>query len=212
MTMRPAHWLQPAQDRLSLLVFVVVLFIVGVVFGSLVYNALTLEQQQHLTGEVDHYAEVFRAGLFPDASATLRERAIFHAKWIMLIWLLGVTVVGLPFVLALDFLKGVLIGFSVGGLIHAYGWNGLLFALATIAPPNLIIIPALVLASVSAARFSLHIVKHRLLQPGGDIVQPLLSHTATSLVMLLALWAAAAFESYVSPHLIAWAAPRLLGV
>ncbi len=210
--MRPAQWLQPTQDRLSLLVFVVVLFIVGVVFGSLVYNALTLEQQQHLTGEVDHYAEVFRAGLFPDAGATLRERAIFHAKWILLIWLLGVTVVGMPFVLALDFLKGVLIGFSVGGLIQAYGWDGLLFALATIAPPNLIIIPALVLASVSAARFSIHIVKNRLLQPGGDIMQPLLLHTATSLVMLLALWGAALFEGYVSPHLIAWAAPRLLGV
>ena len=212
MTMRPANWLQPAQDRLSLLVFVVVLFIVGVVFGSLIYNALTLEQQQHLASDVDHYAELFRAGLFPDAGATLRERAVFHAKWVLLIWLLGVTVVGMPLVLALDFLKGVLVGFSVGALIQGYGWDGLLFALAAVAPPNLIVIPALVLASVSAVRFSLHVVKHRLLQPGGEIMQPLLAHTATSLLMLLALWGAALFESYVSPHLIAWAAPHLIGV
>lgn len=211
MTMRPSNWLPPGADRLSLLIFVIVLFIVGVVFGSLVYSALTLEQQQHLTDEVNHYAEIFRAGVQPEPSDTFRERALFHAKWMLLIWLLGVTVVGMPFVLALDFLKGVLVGFSIGALIQAYGWNGLLFALATVAPPNLIIIPAIVLASVSAAAFALHIVKHRLLQPGGQLGQPLLSHTATCLLMLLALWGAAWMEAYVSPHLIAWAAPRLLG-
>ena len=196
--MRTGILLQPANNRSTLLIFVVVLFVVGVVFGAFVYQALTLDQQERLAGELASYAGTFGAGVFPDAGETLRERALFHAKWIGLIWLLGVTVVGMPFVLALDFMKGVLIGFSLGALIQQYGWKGLLFALVAIAPQNAIVIPAIVLASVSAAAFSLHVVKNRLLQPGGELGQPLLAHTGASLLMLLALWAAAAFEAYLS--------------
>lgn len=209
--LRTSNWLQPALNRMTLLIFVIVLFIVGVVFGIFVYQALTLDQQERLAGELTQYADTFGAGFYPDAGETLRDRAGFHAKWMLLIWLLGVTVVGMPLVLALDFAKGVLIGFSLGALIQEYGWHGLLFALVTIAPPNIIIIPAIVMASASAVAFSLYVIKHRLLQPGGELGQPLLAHTGASLFMLLAVWGAALFEAYVSPHLIGWAAPYLTG-
>ena len=45
------------------------------------------------------------------------------------LWVLGLTVVGLPFVLALDFLKGVLVGFAIGMLVREFAWKGLLFSL-----------------------------------------------------------------------------------
>ncbi|EXX88274.1 stage II sporulation protein M [Paenibacillus darwinianus] len=207
--MPPLKRLYPAQDLFTLYVFVSVLFIVGVVFGVMMYNALTLEQQQQVTSEVGRYADLFRAGIVGDPEDTLRERALFHTKWVVLIWLLGVTVVGMPFILALDFLKGVLIGFSVGAMIREYAWQGLLFAFASIAPPNLLVIPALIMASVAGIAFSLHVVKNRLLQSGGELAHPLLSHTAVCLFMLLALWGAALLEAYLSPYLIRLAAPVL---
>ncbi|HUC90822.1 MAG TPA: stage II sporulation protein M [Paenibacillus sp.] len=207
--MPPLKRLHPAQDLFTLYVFVSVLFVVGVVFGAIMYNALTLEQQQQVTGEVGRYADMFRAGIMPDPADTFRDRALFHTKWIVLIWLLGATVVGMPFILALDFLKGVLIGFSVGTLIQEHAWQGVLFAFAAIAPPNLLVIPALIMASVAGIAFSLHVVKKRLLQSGGELAHPLLSHTAVCLFMLLVLWGAALLEGYLSPQLIRLAAPVL---
>ncbi|CAM4227761.1 stage II sporulation protein M [Paenibacillus tarimensis] len=208
--MNPVQWLRSGRESLTLYVFVIVLFVVGVVFGTLMYNALTLEQQEVLAGEVSHYAEVFKAGIMPEVDGSLRDRAIFYGKWLLLIWLLGITVVGLPVILALDFMKGVLIGFSVGALISQHEWKGLLFAMASIAPPNLIVIPALIMASVSGLTFSLYVIRQRLIGKGGDLVQPLLSHTAASLLLLLVLWGAALVEVYLSPYIIAWAAPYLV--
>lgn len=200
----------PDQGRQMLLIFIAVLMAAGVAFGVFISRSLTLEQQDNLAADLARYALVHEAGQYPDGGELLRERALFHAKWLLLIWLLGLTVVGMPFVLALDFIKGVLIGFTLGVLIQAYGWQGFLFALAAIAPGSLLILPALIIVSASAAAFTLHVIKYRLLQPAGSLKEPFLAHTIAALTMLAALWGGALTEAFITPHLIGWAAPMLI--
>ncbi|GGD69869.1 stage II sporulation protein M [Paenibacillus nasutitermitis] len=205
--------LQPMiKDKLVLYVFVCVLFVVGLVFGALLVNALTLDQQQDLAGDVQQFAQHIQSGMLPDAAQSFWDRAIFNAKWILLIWVLGLTVVGMPLVLALDFLKGVLVGFAVGTLVSQHEWKGLLFSLVSVAPANLFVVPALLIASVSAVSFSIYVIKNRLLGRYGSMSQSFISHTATGVFMILIAVGAALVESFVSPLLLKWAAPLILGI
>ncbi|MGO4376203.1 stage II sporulation protein M, partial [Paenibacillus sp. MCAF20] len=112
------------KNNLSLYVFVAVLFVVGAIFGALMVNALTFEQQQDLAQDVDQYVRLMGAGIGVDETDSFWERFFFHGKWMLLLWLLGITVVGIPGVLALNFLKGALVGFSIGTLINQYAWKG----------------------------------------------------------------------------------------
>jgi stage II sporulation protein M len=205
--------MQPPQlkDQLALFVFVSVLFVVGLVFGALLVNALTLDQQQDLAGNVQLMAQRVQDGAVPDAGGSLAERAMFYAKWLLLVWVLGITVVGLPLVLALDFLKGVLIGFAVATLVNEHSWKGLLFSLVSIAPQNVIAVPALIIASVSAMSFSLYVVRSRLLNRYGSLAKPFVAYTSTALFMLLVAVGAALVEAFISPALLKWAAPLIAG-
>nr|WP_233168209.1 stage II sporulation protein M [Paenibacillus roseus] len=193
------------KDQLALYIFVGVLFIVGVVFGVVMAGALTLEQQQDLTGDVEHFVKLLNAGLGPDKTASFWDRAWFHTKWVLLIWLLGLTVIGTPLLLVLDFLKGALVGFSMGLLIGQHAWSGVLFWLIAVAPQNVLVVPALLIASVAGLSFAAHFVKVRLLQKNGSLARPLIAHTLTAVCMLAVLWAAAWFEAYVSPLIMGWA-------
>jgi len=205
--------LQPMiKDKLILYVFVSVLFAVGLVFGALLVNALTLDQQQDLAGDVQQFAQRIQSGMLPDAAQSFWDRALFNAKWIFLIWVLGLTVVGMPLVLALDFLKGVLVGFAVGTLVSQHEWKGLLFSLVSVAPANLIIVPALLIASVSAVSFSIYVVKNRLLGRYGSMSQSFISHTSTGVFMILIAVGAALVDSFLTPVLLKWAAPLILGL
>jgi stage II sporulation protein M len=196
-------------DSLTLYVFIGVLFAVGVVFGALAVHALTLEQQQNLSGELDRFIRMMEAGMFPDEGETFWDRLFFYGKWIGLIGLLGMTVVGLPFVLALDFLKGSLVGFAIGTVVSEHGWKGIVFSLASVVPPNMILVPAIVIASASAISFALHVIRYRLLQNKGRLL-PAFGSLCTMLgLMMLAVTAAALVEAYVSPGLMRWAAPML---
>ncbi|RAP76458.1 stage II sporulation protein M [Paenibacillus montanisoli] len=203
--------LQPfMKDQLTLYVFVSVLFVVGVVFGALLVNALTLDQQQNLAGDLQQFIKNIQDGIVQSGADTFWDRAWFHAKWLLLIWVLGLTVVGMPLVLALDFLKGVLVGFAIGTLVRQFAWKGLVFSLASVAPANLIAVPAFLIISVSAISFGLYVVKNRLLGRFGTLSQPLLTFTSSAVGMLLLILGAAAVECYVTPLLLQWAAPLIL--
>ncbi|MED4959249.1 stage II sporulation protein M, partial [Paenibacillus macerans] len=105
------------KDQTPLYVFVAVLFLMGVVFGALMVNALTLEQQQDLSRYFGDFFLSINEGGTEFQLMSYWEVAVLHLKWLGLIWLLGLSVIGLPGILILDFLKGVLIGFTVGCLV-----------------------------------------------------------------------------------------------
>ncbi|MFD0711083.1 stage II sporulation protein M [Paenibacillus sp. GCM10027626] len=196
------------RDQLALYVFVFVLFVVGIVFGVLLVSALTLDQQQNLAGDIYQFVQRLLAG--NDTEYMFSERFFFHFKWMMLIWLLGLTVVGMPLVLALDFLKGVLVGFAVGTIVYQYEWKGLLFSLVSVAPPNLLVVPMVLITSAAAISFSLYVIRNRLLGRMGSLRPPFVTYVSTAAVMLIVVLAAAAVEMYLSPFLLKWAAPLLV--
>ncbi|EOS58139.1 stage II sporulation protein M [Paenibacillus barengoltzii] len=198
------------KDQTPLYVFVSVLFLMGVVFGALMVNALTLEQQQDISRFLGDFFLSINEGGSEFQPMTFWQVAGLHLKWLGLIWLLGLSVIGLPGILVLDFLKGVLIGFTVGYLVGQYTWKGLLFALVSVAPHNLIVIPALLIASVAAVSFSLNIIRSRVLMSRpGQATRPFLSYTGLTLAMAAVLLAISSFETWVTPVMMSWVTPLI---
>jgi stage II sporulation protein M len=199
------------KENMHLYMFVSILFVMGVVFGALMVNALTLEQKQDLSRYLGSFFQTISLGGENTVRPSLMQTFGFHFKWIMLLWLLGVSVVGLPLILVLDFLKGLLVGFTVGVLISQYSWNGMLFVLVSVAPQNILIVPILMICSVAAISFSIYIVKHRFLQKtNGSAAPTFASYTSLALSLITVLFAVSLFETYVSPIMINWIAPSLL--
>lgn len=202
---------QYMKDHLPLYLFVSVLFVMGVVFGALMVNALSPGQKEEMARHINSFIQVVNQGNEIGGPSTFRDSLMLHLKWIALIWVLGLSIIGLPFIFLLDFLKGVLVGFSVGYLVGQLSWKGLLFAFVSIAPQNLIIIPALVMCSVSACAFSLYMIKNRFLQKRGGPLYPMfVRYTSLALGMSALLVGAALFEAYLSPVMIKWVAPMLV--
>ncbi|WHX47437.1 stage II sporulation protein M [Paenibacillus woosongensis] len=198
------------KDQTPIYVFVSVLFLMGVVFGALMVNALTLEQQQDLSRYLGNFFISINEGGADFHPMAFWEVAVLHLKWLGLIWLLGLSVIGLPGILILDFLKGVLIGFTVGCLVGQFTWKGLLFALVSVAPHNLIIIPVLLISSVAAIGFSLNIIRSRvLMNRSGSVAGPFVSYTGVTMALGLMMLAASSFETWVTPVMMAWVTPML---
>ena len=199
------------KDQTMLFIFVAVLFLVGVIFGALMVNALSLEQQQDLARYLGNYFVTLDQGSTGSEQATYWNIAMLHLKWVGLIWICGLSVIGLPGILILDFLKGVLIGFTVGYLVGQFSWKGLLFALVSVAPHNLFVIPVLVLCSVAAISFSLHIIKNRvMMHRHGNITRPFVNYVMVTVVMGALMLGISSFETWVTPAMMRWVTPMLV--
>jgi stage II sporulation protein M len=211
-----------SKDLLPLYLFVCILFVMGVVFGALLVNAMTLQQKQ----DVSQYLHTFLSGYTGTGNAETAEAVSgavssrgaasvwdafgTHARWLFFIWILGISVVGVPIILLLDFLKGVLVGFTVGYLAGQWSWEGVVFAVASVAPQNIVVVPAIIVASVAAISFSMHLVQSRILHRSGTIGKPFAAFSGTALLLTVLLLFVSLFEVYVSPGLLEWATPFLL--
>lgn len=199
------------REHLPLYLFVSVLLVMGIVFGALMVNALSLGQKEEMARHVNSFLQIANQGSEFGGTNTLWDSFSLHLKWIGLIWILGLSVVGLPLIFVLDFLKGVLVGFSVGYLVGQLSWKGMLLAFVSIAPQNLIIIPALVLCSVGACAFSIYMVRNRFMQKRGALYPAFMKYTTMTIGMAVLLFLVALFEAYLSPSVIGWVAPMVAG-
>lgn len=200
------------RDHLTLYLFVSVLFVMGVIFGALMVGALSPGQKEEMARHVNSFIQTVQQGGEFGGKTTFWDSFLLHLKWIALIWLLGLSVIGLPLIFLLDFLKGVLIGFSVGYLVGQLSWKGMLFAFISIAPQNLILIPALIMCSVSACAFSLYVIKNRFMQKNGALSTAFMRYSSVALSMAALLLGVALFEAYMSPIMIKWVAPMLVAL
>lgn len=196
------------QEHMPLYLFVAVLFLMGIVFGVFMVNALSLEQKQDLSAYLGTFFQSLDQPDF-DAKQSFQHAFGLHLKWMLLIFLFGLSVIGLPLVLILNFLKGVLIGFTIGYLVGQFSWKGMMFALVTVAPQNLVLIPTFLIASVAALSFSIFIINSRVLDRKGNVGPVFWRYSLTSLTMVGLCMFVAAFEAFVSPNLIDWASPWL---
>jgi stage II sporulation protein M len=213
MRWQPPNMKKYLQESASLYLFVSVLFLMGVVFGAMLVNALSLEQQQDLSRALGQFFQSLDRPEDPDASRAASFAGTFWSllKWIILIWALGLSVIGLPFVLIVNFIKGVLIGFSVGYLVGQYSWKGLLFTLTAVVPQNLLAVPALLVTSAAAISFSLFLIRHHFFRHRGSVSRQFAGFNAVVIVMAVVMAAVSAMETFVTPELLRWVAPRLVG-
>ncbi|GIP37558.1 stage II sporulation protein M [Paenibacillus sp. J31TS4] len=199
------------REPMSYYLFVGALFLTGVVFGSVMVNALTLEQKEEIARHLGGFFDLVTLGTGFDAKQSFFDALGMNLKWVVLIWLLGLSVIGMPLIFALDFLKGVLIGFTVGYLVGTYSWKGMLFALVSVAPQNLIAIPVILAASAGAMSFSILLVRNRFWQRGGSVYASFLHYSSGAMVLALLMIGVSLFEAMVSPVMMKWVTPFLQG-
>ena len=200
-----AYW----KENLPFIIFIGAIFATGVVFGAVLVHALTLDMSQELSRHLGHFFQSVNIGFERGKERVFWDIFSLNAKWLLLIWLLGLSVVGMPIIFVMNFLKGALIGFTVSFLVSQYSWEGLLFSFVSVVPQNLVLIPLVLIASVAGMSFSIFLVRNRFLQQKGAMLPPLAQYGMLLLVMLLLAAAISLFEAYVSPDLMSKVAPQL---
>lgn len=179
--------------------FVGLCFLAGVIFGSLGVDLLNPDQHTAL-GE---FVNKGLAGYADELDFTMTtKQALFKNLYnLAKIFGLGLTVIGLPLILAIIFTRGFVLSFTVVFLIQEKAWRGGLMAVLAVLPPNLLSLPAYILAAVIGINFSLYLLRGSS-QRSVSLPQYFLGYLAMSVLLGLIMVGAAVIEGYLSPLFI----------
>jgi stage II sporulation protein M len=204
------------RDHMSLFVFTSVLFMIGAIFGAIVVGALAEDQAVSLNESLKGFFNAISL----DQTGTTASEITWHSaasflKTVGLLWILGLSIIGLPVIVIYIFMKGFVVGFSVGVIVSQFKGQGFLFAMAAILPQNLIYVPALIVCGVAGISFSLMLVSSRFsnqqLRGGAGtlLYRKFLSYTGLVAAVAVAMVLAAFVEGYISPPLMRAIVPHV---
>jgi stage II sporulation protein M len=191
------------REYSSIFLFVVILFLMGVIFGAIVVNSMSYTQKEDLYYYLSQFFGQVSEGKVADNNDLFLQSFLHNSKFIGLIWVLGISIIGLPVILILLFVKGMVVGFTVGFLVSQMGWKGFMLAVASILPQNLIIIPIFIIMAALSVIFSLRMVKKQFIKKYAEPIMPFFKGYILALVAaVICISLASGIEAYLSPSLM----------
>jgi stage II sporulation protein M len=191
------------REHSSIYLFIIVLFLMGVIFGAVVVNSLSFSQKEDLFYYLSQFFGQVSDGKVAEANDLFMQSFFHNSKFIGLIWVLGISIIGLPVILILLFIKGMVVGFTVGFLVNQMGWDGFILSFVSVLPQNLIIIPIFIITATMAVTFSLKMIRRQFLKKISEPFMPLFGRYVLAFFAAVVLISAAAgIEAYISPTLM----------
>lgn len=112
-----------------------ILCMIGVIIGSL-YIVILNEADKTLVK--DYITEYLNNITKLKAEETFLSMFLNQFLFILMIWLLGISVIGLPLILFFYFCKTFILGFSVSSFIFTKGFKGIFFGIGYVIPFQII--------------------------------------------------------------------------
>ncbi|MGC4376433.1 stage II sporulation protein M [Fictibacillus sp. Mic-4] len=191
------------QENYSLYAFVTVLFLMGIIFGAVIVNSLTDAQRHDLFTYVSRFFGQVSDGNFARAADMFHQSYSYYLKYVAIMWLLGLSVIGLPIILILLFVKGIVVGFTVGFLVNQMGWHGFLLSFVSVLPQNLVLVPCFIIVTAASISFSIKMIRKQFMKRTNEPFFPsFLKYSCLIIGMGIFLIIVSAFEAYVSPGLM----------
>lgn len=191
------------RENSSIFLFIVILFLMGVIFGAIVVNSMSITQKEDLFYYLSQFFGQVSDGKVSEDNELFLQSFFHNSKFIGLMWVLGISIIGLPVILILLFIKGMVVGFTVGFLVSQMGWNGFMLAFVSILPQNLIIIPVFIMMAAFSVIFSLRMVKKQFMKKYAQPIMPFFKRYIFALIAaVIFISAASGIEAFLSPWLM----------
>src|SRR5690606_16529110 len=98
------HIMMHIKEHATIYIFMVILFLTGIIFGAIIVNSMNFIQRQDLFFFLERYFGQITTDQKIDNHEILKGSFFYHVKYLLLLFILGLSVIGLPIVWIMLFL------------------------------------------------------------------------------------------------------------
>lgn len=127
------------KNKNNILLVISVIFILGLIFGSIYITILKNGEKTTILNEVGNYFLSNNKLNFEDKIDIFKNELLSNLLYTVSMWLLGLSVIGLPIIFIMIFFKSFTLGFSVSSIFAKYGFKGIVGVFTYIIPSPIIL-------------------------------------------------------------------------
>ena len=138
--------------------FIISIIILGIISGSIFLMLASTTDKTAVITQIKIFMTNINNNTI-DNGLALRNSLIINYLFVGLIWILGLSIIGVLVNIFLTFIKGFLVGFSISSLFLTYGYKGVLASLLYTFPTQLINIFVVSILSIYSVMFSKNLLQ-----------------------------------------------------
>lgn len=185
----------------NLSVFLFVLLIVGLISGSVFASILNSSDKILVNEHLNSFLTSIEQNKL-DYFATFKNNITQDLLNTIIIWLLGISIIGLPIIIIMYFCSSFILGFTVGCIISTFKFKGCLFALVYTFPFEIINILVLMLLVMYSMSFSFKMIYSVFKKKTIDFKLMINKYLIVLLISLVVNILACIYNSYLLPNIM----------
>lgn len=179
----------------------ILLVIIGLIAGGIFTTVLSQIDQNLVKDQLTNFFEQIKTSNVNYTSGIINSMTS-NLLYCIGIWLLGISIIGLPVIVFLLFMKGFITGFSIGSIVSIYHWKGIVGAITYIFPHHIISLLLSILLSFYAISFSSKIFSSLFLKKEINFKEAMHRYIKIFIICLIGFLICSILEIYLSPFLI----------
>lgn len=184
-----------------IIIFLFGLFIIGLIVGSLFVTIISKTDQALVKEYVKEFIARIDKGKLNYIDA-FKNTSISNITFLIIAWLLGLSVIGIPIVIFMYFSKSFILGFSLSSFILQYKAKGILVAIFYFFPHHIINMLSYTLMMIYSLKIS-YILINSIIKKKSINFKPIMNRYLMILGICISMVIVAAlYECFIVPFII----------
>lgn len=181
---------------------IITLMIFGIISGILFIFFISKESKTKVLVSTKNFFDLMNTSTGVNYGKSLLNTLVNNIGYVLLIWLLGISIIGLPITIVLAFMKSFIVGFSISSIISCYKAKGILGAFLYVFPHQIIILFIYLLLSFYSISFSIKLFKSLFLKQTINFRVVMQKYIKILLISLIGIIIVSLYEVFISTYFI----------
>ena len=198
-----AQLIKYVKNQKYIVTFILILFLIGVFIGSLFISFISTNDKEILYNQVDTYFKnisVLNCSVY--GISYFKSDLINNIVQIVSIYLLGLSMVGIVFIILIIFFKGFILGTTLSSIVLKYNIKSIIGIVLYIIPIYALKIVLYVFVSFFAISASLKFIKAILKKEQLNFKTFLGKYIISFMISIILIIVLCLLDSYLTPHLL----------
>jgi len=184
-------------------IFAISILFLGIILGAIFVNIIGLNDQNLVIEKIKLFVDNINSNNINNIQA-LKNSLFTNITYISLIWILGMTIIGIIFNLFLLFTKGFILGFSIAAFILTYSYKGICISSLYLLIGQLLNIIAILIITIYSITFTIKLIKQIISKNNqhNNLLKFLKTYSIIFLITITISIISSLSESFLLPTLI----------
>lgn len=180
-------------------IFLISLFILSIIIGIIFFCYINTNDKTIISSNIKNYFTIAKDYNY---LSTLLDSIKNNIFTVIIIWILGISIIGIFFTIFLYFVEGFTLGFSISSIFFAYKVKGIIGVFSYLFPTKIVYICLLFLLTYYSIKFSYDMINYFFLKKDISLQENMKKYLKMLLLCIIVATICSLLEVFINPLMI----------